>query len=88
LSRSEEWWEGSEPSDRVAFPMVLWQNSHNYAVTLVDRCDSPWKDVVIIGRVLDRSEALVHPRLHDVYHVTDHIFQEDPEIRAFFAANS
>ncbi len=78
------WGDGSSPGDRVAFPMVLWQNADNHAVTLVDRADSPWKDVELIGTVLDRDVALNHPRKTDVYHLTDHIFREDPEIRAFF----
>ena len=79
------WCDGTTPADRVAFPMILWQNANEHAVTLVDRADSPWMDVALIGEVLDRDVALEHPRLSDVFHLTDHIFAEDPEIRAFLA---
>jgi len=80
-----EWGDGTTPADRAAFAMVLWQNAGNHAVTLVDAADSPWNDVDLLGPVLDRDEALVHPRLEDVYNVTDHMFSDDPEIIGFFA---
>lgn len=83
-----EWWEGTTPADRAAFPMILWQTADDFAVTLVDAAESPWKDVALLGHVLDREEALTHPRVKDAYHVTDHIFEQDPEIRSFFATGT
>jgi hypothetical protein len=81
-----KWGEGSTPSDRIAVPLTLWQNDSEHGVTVVDASDSPWNDVELLGRMLNREEALTHPRINDIFHITDHIFAEDPEIRAFFAS--
>ena len=80
-------WGGDDasPADRNAFPLVLWQNDTEYGVTVVDAAQSPWRDVEFLGRMLDRDEALAHPLIKDVFHVTDHIFAEDAEIREVFA---
>ena len=39
----------------------------------------------LIGRKLSREEALEHPWLKDVFHITDYMTDDDPEIKAFFA---
>lgn len=78
------WGEGSTPADRTAFALRLWQNDAQFGVTVEDAADSPWRSVEMLGRMLDRSEALAHPRLKDVFHITDHIVADDPEVRAFF----
>jgi hypothetical protein len=82
-----EWGDGSTPADRVAFPLTLWQNESEYGVTVGEAASSPWKGVELLGEMLSREEALGHPRISDVFHITDHIFAEDPDLRSFFAAN-
>jgi hypothetical protein len=82
------WWEGGTPADRTAFALRLWRNEAEFGVTVEDAITSPWRSVELLGRMLDRSQALLHPRLRDVFHLTDHIFAEDPEIKAFFAGAS
>jgi hypothetical protein len=82
------WWEGGTPADRTAFALRLWQDDSQFGVTVEDAAASPWQSVELIGLMLDRSEALVHPRLKDVFHITDHIFADDPEVKAFFARTS
>ena len=81
------WWDGGTPSDRLAFPLVLWQDDENFGVTLVDSAASPWKDVELLGRMLDREEAVTHPKAKEVFHVTDHIVRDDPEVVGFFSRN-
>jgi|ERR1051326_27417 hypothetical protein len=78
------WWEGGTAADRTAFALRLWQNESQFGVTIEDAAGSPWQSVELIGRMLDRSEALGHPRLKDVFHITDHIFADDPDVKAFF----
>lgn len=75
------WWEGGTPADRTAFALRLWQDDFQFGVTVEDASSSPWRTVELLGRMLDRSEALTHPRLKDVFHLTDHIFAEDPEVK-------
>lgn len=79
------WWEGGTPKDRVAFAVVLWEDKDQFGVRLVDAEESPWKDAELLGRMLNRDEALQHPRVKDAFHITDHMVEEDPEIIAFFS---
>ena len=47
------------------------------------------KAIVSVGKWGEGStpadRAAFAPRVEDVYHLTDHIFRDDPEIRSFFA---
>jgi len=79
-----EWGEGAEPEDRVAFPFQIWLDSDNFCVGLVDAEQSPWSHVSFLGRILDREEALKHEWIQEVFHITDHMVAEDPEIVRFF----
>src|SRR5215213_3377 len=64
--------EGSAPN-RVGFPFRLWQGEEDFNVGITSRDECPWKDSNVIGRILDREEALAHPWIDDVFHITDHI---------------
>jgi len=80
-----EW--GSEeagPDARLAFPFQIWLNEDNFQVGLVNAADSPWSHVTFLGRILDRSEALAHPWVKEVFHVTDHMVLDDMEIVNYF----
>ncbi len=79
-----EWWEGSGPESRSAFAFRIWEGEENYNVTIADANESQWSDVDLIGRKLNREEALVHPLIDDVFHITDHMIDEDPAIIEFF----
>lgn len=75
------WGEGTGPWDRVAFPLRLRAAETQYQVTVVDAAESPWQGVELLGRLLDRAEALAHERLAEVFHITDHIVLDDQPIR-------
>lgn len=34
--------------------------------------------------MLDREESLAHELISDVFHITDHMVKDDPEIISFF----
>ena len=76
-----EWGEGAGPWDRVAFPLQLRAMNTEYQVTVVDAAESPWHGVALLGRMLDREEALRHDRLPEVFHVTDHMVVDDQPLR-------
>jgi hypothetical protein len=83
-----EWGDDAGPWDRVAFPLEIRVNGDRFGVGLVDAADSPWKDVQIMGRLLDRSEALEHERVKDVFHITDHIVTDDALLRDYLEGPS
>lgn len=79
-----EWGEDAKPEMRTAFAVNIWDNNHNWAVTITDRADSPWSHVEFLGRILDREEAITHPLINDVYHITDHIVTQDRSVIEYF----
>jgi hypothetical protein len=78
-----EWGEGSGPWDRVAFPLRVRSGKSEYQVTVVDADESPWSGVGLLGRMLDRAEALQHERLAEVFHISDHMVQDDEPLRDY-----
>lgn len=78
-----EWGEGSEPWDRVAFALRLRSAESEYQVTVVDAAESPWNGVELLGRILDRREALEHERLKEVFHISDHMVRDDRPVREY-----
>ena len=82
-------WESNEVSpNRVGFPFRLWEVEENFNVGIMNRNECPWNDSNIIGRILDREEALAHSWIDEVYHITDHITKNDTEIVNFFKLDS
>ena len=82
------WGEDASPSERTAFVLKLWQNEEQWNVTILDKDESPWGGVEFLGKVLNRDEALAHPWVKDIYHITDHIVDEDKPIIEYFNAKS
>jgi hypothetical protein len=78
-----EWGEDAGPWDRVAFPLRLRAAESEYQVTVVNADESPWQGVDLLGRMLDREEALAHERLAEIFHVTDHMVVDDEAIRKY-----
>jgi hypothetical protein len=72
------------PEARLAFPFQIWMDDDNFQVGLVDAADSSWSHVTFLGRILDRSEALIHPWIKEVFHITDHMVMDDKEIVSYF----
>jgi len=78
-----DWTDGSEPVNRLAFALRLRAVESEFQVSVVDAALSPWNDVAILGRMLDRSEALAHPWIKEVFHISDHIVTEDRIVRDY-----
>jgi hypothetical protein len=78
-----EWGEGSGPWDRLAFPFRLRATESEYQVTVVDPGESPWQGVTLLGRMLDRAEALQHEQLKEVFHISDHMVRDDQLLRDY-----
>ena len=78
-----EWGDGTTPADRVAFALELRPGESTYDVAVIDSAQSPWKDARLIGRTLDRVEALAHSRISEVFHITDHMVVEDIPLKRY-----
>ena len=75
-----EWANDAPPSERRSFYVRIWVSGDNYQVSVRDAAESPWTGQEIMGCTLDRAEALAHPRIQDVFRITDHIVTEDAPI--------
>jgi hypothetical protein len=69
--------------DRLAFPLRVRSAESEYQVTVVDSDASPWKEVTLLGRMLDRAEALDHECLTEVFHISDHMMRDDQALREY-----
>lgn len=78
-----EWGEDALPDERVAFAAKIRTSSGQFEVMIVGRDDALWRDVTFLGEILSRAEALAHPRLKDVFELTDRIVHEDDEVHAY-----
>jgi len=79
-----EWGEDRTPKDRRAFALRIRAAKNEYQVMVVDAKHSLWQDAEdVLGRMLDRKEALKHKWIKDVFHITDHIVEDDPVVKAY-----
>ncbi len=79
-----DWGTDEEPINRFSFPFKIWTKEDHYQIGLIDSKESPWKHEML-GKILDRKEALQHPWIKDVFHITDHIVVEDKEVVEYFS---
>ena len=82
------WGENDPQESRRAFALKIWQNENEWAITLTDSEESPWAHTKFLGKILNKEEALVHPWVKDVFHITDHIVSEDQEVIEYFATQN
>ena len=76
------------PEARLAFPFEIRATDEQFQVGMVDASSSPWSDVEFLGRLLDRDEALQHEWISEVFHITDHMVSDDPEVAGYFGGNA
>jgi hypothetical protein len=78
-----EWGEGSTPAERTAFALQIRAARNEYQVSVMDARYSQWKDVEILGKMLDRKEALAHPMIEEIFHISDHIVEDDLIVKRY-----
>lgn len=81
-------WSKPESPSRVAFACWLSPAENEIRVSVTDRAESPWSESKVLGRMLDREEALASPLIDEVFHLTDHIVKQDAVIRELFIRES
>lgn len=81
-------WGGkdSRPENRVAIAFRLWVADGQPQVRILDVAETPWKASAYFGRPLTRQEALSHPSLPEVFHITDHMTLQDEVVQEYLRA--
>lgn len=77
-------WNHVDSDTRVAFACWLTTTDEEFRVSVTDKAESPWSNSRVLGRMLDREEALSHPLIGEVFHLIDHIVEEDAAIKRLF----
>ena len=83
-----KWGAGTTPADRTAFSLALRSGAENYEVMVCDAACSPWRNVELLGEMLDRQAALEHPLIDEVFNLTDQMFAEDIPLKAYLDGES
>jgi hypothetical protein len=78
-----EWGGDSKPEQRVAFALEIRSTDEQYSVGVLDADQSPWHESEFLGRTLNREEALAHPLINVVFHITDHMVVEDLPLKRY-----
>ncbi len=78
-----DWGENAENADRAAFAMRMRLGEENFEIMVTDADESPWSDATVLGRMLDREEALAHPLIEEAFLITDYIADDDMPVRRF-----
>jgi hypothetical protein len=77
LISTGNWSQEGSLCGRVSFFTIIRSSIGNYQVEIGNAKDSPWGTVAVMGRTLDRVEAMSHSSLSDVFHILDRILTED-----------
>jgi hypothetical protein len=75
---------GADWTGTSAFALHVKSTETEFETRVTNAEDSPWRSVTVLGRILNRAEALSHPELDEIFHLVDHVMQEDPLIRELF----
>ena len=81
-----QWEEGTLPEQRVAFAIEMRAQGEEYQFALVDAALSPWQDLAVIGRTLDRAEAMEHPLRDEVFELASQLVDKDVALRKYLLA--
>jgi hypothetical protein len=68
IAVGDDWSDDANPDARLAVALELQPVGQGLATRVIDAAETPWSGVVLGTRVLDRAEALAHPRLSGEFH--------------------
>jgi hypothetical protein len=80
--------ETSTPEQRFAVPIKVKVHEGAPSMMVGGPGDCVWNDTDILGRILDRPEALAHPRIKEVFHIADHVWIGDRRFSGYFEATA
>jgi hypothetical protein len=75
------WQEGPRDWEACCVTIEVWTTEEQYEMALRDAAYSPYKENGLLGRVLDRVEALASSAHDQFFHLADHVVTNDPRVR-------
>ncbi|HEV8639367.1 MAG TPA: hypothetical protein VG370_34600 [Chloroflexota bacterium] len=76
----------ADDGPRQAVVIGVWSTEAEFQMTIQDRSAFPHENGQFLGRIMDRDEALRSPSKDELFHIADHIVQDDPRVRSHLEA--
>jgi hypothetical protein len=80
------WEEGSSAADRVSIGVRATSTATTIDFIALNSADSPWSNTPLLGKMLERDQAVTHPAWREVLEVAEYVVQNDARIRDFWGA--
>jgi len=80
------WDDAHTPADRRSFGLECWEADGEIRFGIAEPSESRYGDARVLGTMLSRDAALGDPDLPEVFHVAEHIAQDDPRVAAALAS--
>jgi hypothetical protein len=82
------WDDDATPADRRSFGLRSWLSGEALHFEVQDPAVSRYGHNTYLGAMLSRAAALADPALAAVYHVAEHIAEDDPRVRDALAESA
>jgi len=76
------WDEDAAQEDRRSFGLRCWEEEDHVNFEVQEPAASRYGQNTYLGAMMPRSAALKDPELAEVFHVAEHIAEDDPRVRA------
>ena len=76
-----DWDDDASPADRRSFGLRCWVDADQINFEVQEPAASRYGANTFLGAMLPRAAALSDPALGTVFHVAEHIVQDDPRVR-------
>jgi hypothetical protein len=83
-----EWGDEATPADRRSFGLRCWAEGGDVNFEVQEPAASRYGDNTYLGAMLSRSAALADPEIGRIFHVAEHITEDDPRVRAALEASA
>jgi hypothetical protein len=83
LASFGDWVSDEGAEHRTAFALAIWVRDGGYQVGCIDAGESGYESNGVMGRILDRAEALEHPLKQEAFDLSDHIVECDRPVIEF-----
>jgi len=83
-----DWDDDAMPEDRRSFGLGCWVEGDEIRFEVEEPASSRYGKITFLGAMLSRSAALADPEISEVFHVAEHIAQDDPRVRAALEATA
>src|SRR5437762_1900664 len=80
--------EVDAPRGKVTLSLRVWPAEREFQMQVLEAEESPWLESGVLGLVLGREEALIHPLKEWFFHAADHVVQEDARVHAHLAGDA